>query len=216
MTSATFLDDRKRLVAGFARAVKAAKVPHVVFLSSVGAQHESGTGPIRSVAEGERVLKTTGAALTVVRAAYFVDNWAGVLGAAKADGVLPTFVPASLTFPQVATSDIGAVAARTLLEGPRGVRVIELAGPVDVSAEDVAAVLTRVLGRPVKPLPLPLEAVVPTFTQYGINPAFAELFREMYEGIISGRVDFEKRGTEFVRGTTSLEQTLRALAGVPA
>src|SRR3954469_8379541 len=45
MASQTPLEDHARLSAGFATAIEAAKVPHVVFLSSIGAQHATGTGP---------------------------------------------------------------------------------------------------------------------------------------------------------------------------
>jgi uncharacterized protein YbjT (DUF2867 family) len=111
------------------------------------------------------------------------------------------------------TDDIGKAVARALLEGPRGTRVIELSGPAEVSPNDVAAALTRILGRAVKTVEAPLEAVVPTFTSFGISPNVAELFRQMYQGLADGKVAWEGAGAEAARGTTTIEQTLRALTG---
>jgi uncharacterized protein YbjT (DUF2867 family) len=138
-----------------------------------------------------------------------MENWAAVLPAAKNDGVLPAFFPADLRIPMTATLDIGEVAAQALLDGPRGVRVIELSGPFDVSPNDVAATFSRILGKPVKIAEAPLSAVVPTFTSFGMSENIAGLFREMYQGIREGRVAAEPG--EHVRGTTALETTLRTL-----
>ena len=90
MRANSFLTDKAKLVAGYADAIHAARVPHVVLLSAIGAQHDAGTGLIRSNGVAERVLSGAGAATTFVRAAYFVENWATVVAAAKQDGVLPS------------------------------------------------------------------------------------------------------------------------------
>ena len=66
------------------------------------------------------------------------------------------------------------------------------------------------------PLPLdqlpPIDAVVPTFTSFGISADIAGLYRGMYEGIISGKVAFEGGKAEAHRGATPAEETLRPLA----
>ncbi len=208
-----FLAERKKLTASLARAAKAANVAHVVFLSSIGSQHAEGTGPILSTHEAERALAESGLPVTFVRAAYFAENWAGVLQPAQQDGVLPSFIAASRAIPMVATEDIGKTVAEALLDGPRGKRVIELSGPVELSPNDVAAALSRILGRAVKVVEAPLDAVVPTFTSLGTSQNIAELFRQMYAGIADGKVAWEGGNAEARRGTTSIEQTLRTLTG---
>lgn len=211
MTSSNFVAERKALtekqVATFARA----KVPHVVLLSSIGAQHTTGTGPIRTLHNAEQQLRSAGIPSTFVRAAYFVENWGAVLHPVKADGVLPSFIALEAATPMVSTRDIGQAVANALLEGPQGTRVIELAGPTDPTPREVAATFAKILGRPVQAVAPPIAAVVPTFTSFGISQNIAELYQEMYEGIASGHVVAE--GGEKVRGTTSLEDTLRQLAG---
>jgi uncharacterized protein YbjT (DUF2867 family) len=205
-----FVAERRALTEAQVAAFARAKVPHVVLLSSIGAQHESGTGPIRTLYNLEQQLRRAGIASTSVRAAYFVENWAAVLHPVKQDGVLPTFLPANAPASMVSTLDIGKTAAQALLDGPQGTRVIELVGPQDPTPAEVAAAFAKILGRPVQAVEAPLAAVVPTFTSFGMSQNIAELFQEMYGGIASGKVAAEG---PVVRGTTPLEVTLRALVG---
>lgn len=203
------LDHNAEISTAIAAAVRSAKLPHVVFLSSVGAQHASGTGPIVGPHRTERDLAATGASITAIRAAYFQENWAAALGAV-AEGVLPTFVPAGLRYAQVATADIGRTVAAALVEGGKpGIEIIELAGPRDYTAEDIAGALSRLIGKTITVQEAPLDAVVPAFASFGFSPAAAELYRGLYEGLIAGRVAFE--GRRLVRGKVEVEQTLAQL-----
>jgi uncharacterized protein YbjT (DUF2867 family) len=208
-----FLTERARVLEALAAAIARAAVPHVVFLSSIGAHQPSGTGVIRTLTSGERALWSGGVPMTSVRAAYFVENWGAVLPAAKKDGVLPSFIPGDLVTPMVSTSDIGVMAAEALLDGPRGERIIELAGPEDLTPREIAAHVSTIVGKSVQLLELPLDAVVPTFTSFGISSDISTLYREMYEGIRSGHVSFEAGRAELRRGKTNPEVTLRQLAG---
>lgn len=206
------LGAQARLTRSIAQAVRTANVPHVVLLSSVGAQHADGTGPIRALHVAERELAATGAGLTAVRAAYFQENWGASLGT-LATGTIYAFLPTDLSFPQVATVDIGKTAAAALVEGAaRGqTRIIELSGPRDVSGDDVGRALSAITGSAVTVQAAPLDAVVPTFTSFGLSAPVAELYREMYAGIISGRVAWERGTARAVRGGASIDDTLRTL-----
>ncbi len=191
----------------WARAIKASGVKHVVFLSSIGAQHESGTGPIRGLHQIEQRLLPLGINLTLLRPTYFLENWGTSLGPAQADGVLPSFLPAGLRFPQIATKDIGIAAASALLNPPNGVRILELAGPEDYTPTEIANAVGNILGKNVNVGVGLLEAVVPALTSFGISEHIAGLFREMYEGLISGHVAWDGKG-ERKRGVTTPEDVL--------
>lgn len=210
-TARDFIEERQRLTARQVEVLAAEKVPHVVLLSSVGAHLSSGTGLILSAHNIERQLRASGLPATFLRACYFLENWRSVVQPVKSDGVLPSFIAADQRIPMVATVDIGKALAQALLDGPRGVRVIELSGPVDLSPSDVAAAFGRLLGKPVKVVEAPLDAVVPTFTSLGVSAGIAALYREMYEGIARGTIVPEPG--EHIRGTTALEVTLRSLLG---
>ena len=202
-----FIGAGRRLGEVYAKAVQKSRVPHVVFLSSVGAQLESGTGPIRALREVETRLAPLGIAATFLRPSYFLENWGSSLGPAAAEGVLPSFLPADLKMAQIATKDIGAAAADALENPPKGVRILELAGPQDYSPADIAAEVGKILGKKVNVGVGPLDAVVPAFMSFGISEHMAGLYREMYAGLISGHVKWDGKG-ERKRGKTTPAEVL--------
>ncbi len=206
VTSKAPLTENRAVIASLAAAVAAAKVPHVVLLSSIGAQHPDGTGPIVSAHEAEVALAPV-TNLTAVRAAFFMENWLGSLGAVAQD-ILPMFAAPDVAFAQVATADIGRTAALALLEGPHGQQRIELSGPRDLSPNDVAAAVSQLVGKKITAIQPPLEAVVPTFTGFGVSPEVAALFTELYAGLASGRIAWSGEGRA-LRGTVDIAEVLR-------
>lgn len=173
-------------------AVTAAAPPHVVLLSSVGAQHPDGTGPIQALFPLEARLRALPASRSsFLRAAYFMENLLGNFGMLD-QGLLPSFTPAGLGLPMIATVDIGEAAADLLLEGPpaEGARVVEL-GSEPVSTQDVADALAAQLGRPVQVAEAPAAAMAETLRGFGFPADVAALYQEMTEGAIGGRVAFE-------------------------
>lgn len=202
---------RREFTDSIAAAVRAAGVPHVVFLSSVGAHQPDGTGVIAGLYPTERALNATGAAVTHVRAAYFMENLASVVHPARSDGVLPSFFDPAKPIAMIATADIGRVAAEALLEGPSAAGVIELEGPARYSMNDAAALFAARLGRAVQGVRVPNEAIVPTLTGMGFVPDLARLYAEMAAGIENGRVDFEGGAARHVRGRIGLEAIVAQL-----
>jgi uncharacterized protein YbjT (DUF2867 family) len=201
--------DNARRAQAMAKAVDASGVDHVVLLSSIGAQHADGTGPIASVHDAEDAFGKTRAGVTSLRAAYFMENWGNSLYA-LAQGKLPTFLVAGRAIPMVATADIGATAAGLLVEGGRSKRVVELAGPREYSPNDVATALSRVAGRPVVVEQGPEEAMPAALTAAGLTPEWARLFQEMTHAVNAGLVDWEA-GRPRVRGVTEVDVVLRKL-----
>ncbi len=203
--------ERKPSNAAPVKAAKDATVPHVVALSSIGAQHASGTGPIVSLHDLETRLAAAGLRRTVLRPGYFAENWASVLPAVAAQGVLPALMAPERRMPMVATPDIGRAAAGALLDLPLGaLRIVALAGPRDLSPADVAAALARLLGKAVPVAPVPPAGREGALLQAGLQPKTAAVYAEMCNAVDSGHVDYE--GTEEKkRGTETIDETLRRL-----
>jgi uncharacterized protein YbjT (DUF2867 family) len=211
MTAPDYRAYQHRIADAITEGVEKSRVPHVVFLSSIGAEHPSGTGPIAALHRIEASLRripTTRS--TFLRAGYFIENLAGSLGTIK-DGFIPSFLPAALSIHMVGTVDIGRLAASLLVEGtPQASQVVELGSPATMN--EVAAALSRIVGKPVRVQEAPLDAVVPTFTGFGMPKDLAELYREMIGAIASGVVAPEP-GHRRVSGTTPVETVLRGLLG---
>lgn len=208
---ADFIGDRRVLVDGMAQAVKAAKVPSVVFLSSVGAQLPSGTGPIVTVHHAEQVFRGIAPSVTFVRAAYFLENWGSVVALAKSQGILPHYGAIDVKFSQVTTRDIGLAVAHALTHPADGTKVVELAGQEDWSVQDIAAALSKALGKPVNAVAAPVEQAHAGLKQAGLPEPMAGLYAEMYAGFAKGHIHWETK--TLTRGTTSLADGVKALLG---
>ena len=205
-----WLSEQRQRMDQAAEAVKASGIPHVVFLSSIGAHIAKGTGPIQAARYGEQALGAVAKHLTVLRPCYFMDNWAPGAGMAKGQGILPTFIAPTAKVPMISTQDIGRVGAEQLMAGGKGKQVIELAGPEEYSPNDVAVALGQILEKSVSAQHAPLSAVVPTFTSFGFSDEAAKLFEEMYTSFSTGAIGYE-RPASLVRGTVTIAAALRSM-----
>lgn len=201
------------------RAVDESGLPHFVLLSSVGAQHVEGTGIVKTLHLAERELGSLGRPMTIVRAAYFMENWGEGLPAVVASGVMPSFIgPSDRPLHMVATRDIGELAAQMLCEPTLSRRVVELAGPVDYSPDEVADTLARLLGRPVRVEEHTPAALVPMLMGLGFSEEVANLLSELDDALNRGRLTFE-HPERIVRGRTTLDEVLggmlRAIGALP-
>jgi uncharacterized protein YbjT (DUF2867 family) len=210
-SSSHVLADNSRRTSIIAAAVEAARVPHVVLLSSIGAQQANGTGPVLGLHNAEAVFRQGKGDATFIRAAYFMENWGGSLYAV-AQRVLPTFLVADKAIPLVATRDIGVAAARLLAEGGSGKRVIELAGPREYTPRDVAAAVGRIVEMAIDVQQAPEEAMAPALMGAGMNAEWARLFQELTHGLNANIVVWEG-GHPLWRGETDLHAVLAKLLG---
>ena len=197
-------DRAEEVGAALAEGVRRAGLPRAVVLSSVGAQHASGTGVFATLHRLEALLDNAAPAIAFLRAGYFVESWSDVAEAAIAQGVLPSFLEPGLRIPMVSTMDVGRAAAQLLREDWTGKRIVELGGPEDWSAGDVAAAFAEVLGRPVAPVFVPPEQRAAILAGAGVPAEVAAELLGMYEGIANGRVAYEENGVEHRRGAAPL------------
>jgi uncharacterized protein YbjT (DUF2867 family) len=204
-----FMGRGRQFLGAISEAVGTAGVPHVVFLSSIGAQQEKGTGPVMILHEGERRLGgIRGARVSFIRAAYFMENIATLLPVARSQGILPCLFDPNRRIPMIATADIGRTAAQALLEPPSHKQIIELEALQESSYADAARILARLLGRPVEPVRVPEEGIVPTLVQSGFSEHMAGLFKEMAHGLDTGIMRFQGGEARHVRGPTTLESVM--------
>lgn len=200
--------DRARFAEAIVGAVRDARPGHVVLLSSIGAERQSGTGPIQYIHPIETGLRESGVPSTFLRAAFFQENWGAVAQGALDSGTL--YYGIGVRIPQVATADIGTTAARLLQEGPKGTRIVNLAGPKDLTLDDVAAALGTVSGKSIKAVAVPSSAMVESLLGMGASRDVAAMYGEMAAAANEGRLAWDG---DVTRGSTTLEHTLRGLLG---
>jgi len=136
--------------ANAARAVKDNGVARIVFQSSLGAEKRSGVGEIDGLAGTEEQLDRTGASVLHLRCGYFFTNLLEEPDALR-DGVLRTAMPIDRPMPWVDPRDIGdIVTARLLSTVWAGRHVQGVHGPHDLTFTQVAAIVSRATGRPMR------------------------------------------------------------------
>lgn len=202
------LDDHAaRLIASIAGAVADANVPHVVMLSSTGADLAEGTGPITGLYGLEQALRATGTVLTALRSGHFQEKVSDVVEVARETGVYPVFATsADVPLPMVATADLGAVAAQALQSPPDVSEDVDVIGP-SYSERAVAALLGEALGRELQVATLPERARVSALVEAGFRPHIAESLAELYRADEQGLL--APRGDRMVRVHTPVETTIR-------
>jgi uncharacterized protein YbjT (DUF2867 family) len=205
-----WLTDQRARMDRAAEAVQKSGAEHVVFLSSVGGHIAGGTGPIRAASYGEHTLEAVAKNITILRPSYFMENWAPVIGAAKAEGVLPTFIAPQAKIPMISTKDIGRIGAERLMAGGSGKQIVEMAGPSEYSPDEVASTLSQILGKTVTAQHVPLSAAVPTFRSFGFSDEAARLFEEMYTAFSKGAIGYE-HPAKLTRGTVTMHEALRKM-----
>jgi uncharacterized protein YbjT (DUF2867 family) len=191
-----------------AAAVKADGVPHVVILSSVGADLAEGTGPIKGLHYLENVLRAAGTKLTAIRAGYFQENAGQALQPARQMGIFPAFLSADYPVPMIATKDIGALAAESLLSPPGKSEVVDLHGPA-YSFRQVAEKLGAALGKTLQIVDIPEAGWVPALLQAGLSQQWAESYAEMYGGFASGKIT--PKGDRMAQGKITLDEVIKTL-----
>ena len=200
----TDFDKHGREVANVLKAaIDESGVKHVVFLSSIGAQLPSGTGPIMQLRPIEAALGTAKAHVTFLRAAYFMENLLGNLHPMKEQGVLPALFSGDRQVEMVATADIGATAAELLRAGTSAPKVVELAGPATTTLADAAQAFSAALKKPVKLAPVPPAAQVDVLKGVGLSQTWAQGYADMSAAMESKKLAFE--GTPR-RGLITLQQ----------
>ncbi|MGI9364029.1 MAG: NmrA family NAD(P)-binding protein [Rhizobiaceae bacterium] len=206
-----FLGESLKRAEAIVEAARAARLPHAVILSSVGAQHREKVGPISTIGHMERLFVAAKIPLSAVRPAYFLENINELMPAVLHEGIYPSMIlPLDHKIDMVTTKDIGATVADLLLNLPAVPhRVVELKGAEQYSAEDIADAFSRSLGRQITPVSVPQEAWIDTFKQAGLSQQSAETMAEMHENINNGRIEFLDPNAK--RGRIDLTSYIEAL-----
>lgn len=205
--------EARRCIAAIADALRAADVPRVVCLSTIGAD-AAPENLLTQLQLLEQALADLPAAVTFLRAAWFVENVAWDISGARATGVLPSLLqPVERPIAMVATADVARTAAVLLQDEVQGHRVVELEGPARLAPVDLAAALGRALGRDVVAQPVPRAGWDALFRAQGMaNPAPR---LRMLDGFNEGWIDFDPQSASLRRGATTLQAVIDGLVRKP-
>lgn len=199
--------------------IREAGVPYVVNLSSVGAQHHEGTGPIAGLREQEdRFNELSVANVLHLRPGWFMENFFMSLEVIRGMGVLGMPIRGDVPIAMIATRDIGAEAARRLAALDfDGHHTTELLGPRNYTLTEVASIIGEAIGKPDLPfVRVPDEVAAAGLAEMGAHPATVATFMEMYRGLDEGRIVPEETRSGGNTTPTTFEEFAQGLAAAYA
>ena len=191
------------------KALLAAQPKQVVFLSTVGA-HVAEPNLLNNSRMTEEMLRTLDLPVCMLRAAWFMENAAWDVNAARTGAIHCFLQPLDHPIPMVAADDIGRNAAEILRDAWTGVRIVELEGPARYSANDIASGFSAALDHPVRMVPVPRDTWETLFRSQGMQYPMPRI--RMIDGFNEGWIDFQGGiGIEHRKAQIPLDDVLKTL-----
>ncbi len=163
-------------LAAFTRVAAASGLEHIVLLSGRGEHHAR---------LGEEVARTSGIPFTLVRAAWFAQNFSeGYLRDPILAGVLP-MPGGGVAEPIIDIDDIADVVVAALTENGHVGELYEVTGPRLMTFAEMAGVLSDATGRPIRHLPITFEEFHANVAAAGgefVADVFTAIARETLDG----------------------------------
>ncbi len=185
-------------------AAKRSGSPFIVRLSA-GALKEEMPGALPPIsgqhAETDPMLRASGLPYNIIRPHNFMQGTMMAAQTVASEGVVYMPLQDSKTG-MIDVRDIVDVAVKVLTEAGHEGKTYDLTGPESISFHDVAAGLSKVLGKEVKYVDVPLEAGREAMLGMGLSQWFADAMGEYFQAFSEGYGDFTTPDVEKVTGNT--------------
>jgi uncharacterized protein YbjT (DUF2867 family) len=163
------------------RAIKSQGVKRVVAVSALGRGLPLEGGVVTDSFAKDEEIERTGVDFRALWCPGFMENMLRQVDALKHQGVF--FLPSrpDVKAPHVATRDIASIGSKLLLDrswtSQGGVAVL---GPEDLSINDMAAIMTHHLGKPIRFQLVPGDAYKAQLMKFGASEHFAQRLVDMH------------------------------------
>ncbi|CAL9338695.1 NAD(P)H-binding protein [Streptomyces sp. enrichment culture] len=191
-----------------AKAFTAHGIGHVVGVSALGrgTPVADRAGQVTASLAMDDLIANTGVAYRALANPTFMDNLLRQVASIRDDGVFTDTVAADRKAPAVAVSDIAATAAGLLLDRSwTGTGEVPVLGPEDLSANDMARIMSDVLGRPVRYERITLDGFRAALAGHGMSDARVQGYVDMMRAKDEGLDDGVRRTPQTASPTTFRE-----------
>jgi uncharacterized protein YbjT (DUF2867 family) len=156
-------------------AVKRHDVERVVGVSALGRGFTRHAGLVSGSLAMDELFAGTGVNYRALTMPSFMDNVLRQTAMIRDQGMFVGPINGDRPLPTCATRDIAAVAATLLLDASwRGVGDVPILGPEDVSANEMAGIMSYVLGKAVRYTQIPFDTFKSTLIGQGWSEAMAQ------------------------------------------
>jgi uncharacterized protein YbjT (DUF2867 family) len=168
-------------------AARAAGLKHLVKLSVVNADPDSPSFFLSEHGKSEAAARESGVPVTFVRATFFMQNLLGLAGPIKAKGAI--FQPAgNVAASYIDVRDIAAVAAKALTTAGHEGQTYMVTGPEAFTQAQIADLVSRVIGKPVKYVDVPRDAAKKAMLGSGMPEWQAEAISQLMDDVRAGKL----------------------------
>ncbi|MES2191016.1 MAG: NAD(P)H-binding protein [Pseudomonadota bacterium] len=172
-------------------------IKRVVGVSALGRGLPLNAGYVTASLAMDDLIAATGVSYRALVMPSFMENLLRQVASIKNDGVFVSPIPGDLRNPACATRDIAAAAARLLLDDSwAGHGSVAVLGPEDLSFNDMAQVMSGVLGKPVRFQQITGEAFKARLMGLGTSDAMAQGALDMMMAKSAGLDKAEPRTPE--------------------
>jgi uncharacterized protein YbjT (DUF2867 family) len=188
-----------------AEAIAASNVKNVVSLSSQGGHLASNSGVILGLHQMEELFnKMDGVNTLNLRPSYFMENTLGMVGMIKETGIMGSPIKGDLSFPVIATKDIGDYAAKRLLALDfEGNNHQDLLGARDVTYTEMTSVYGAAIGKPdLNYVEFPYADFKGAFMGMGASESVADKMNEFLQRVNAGDIFVSERNEANTTPTT--------------
>jgi uncharacterized protein YbjT (DUF2867 family) len=185
------------------KAMTSRGVKRIVSVSGLGRGIAINAGLVTASFAKDAQIERSGVDFRALWCPGFMENLLRQVPRLKEQGVFSGPSRPDVKSPQVSTRDIAASAARLLLDrswtGQGGLAVL---GPEDLSIDDLAAIMTEVLGKPIRYQAVTAEAYKAQLMSRGASEAFAQGLVDMFAAKDNGLDNHESRTAGNTTSTT--------------
>ena len=171
-------------------------VKHVVSVSALGRGLDVAgrAGFVTASLAMDDMIAATGVNFRALTMPSFMENILRQVGSIRDLGLFFGPISPDRKLPTCATRDIASAAARLLLDRSwTGQGAVAVLGPEDISFNDMAAVMSEVLGKSVRFQQIPGEAFKARLLQNGVSEAMAQGYLDMTNAKNEGLDNAEPR-----------------------
>ncbi len=178
-------------------AFKIHDIQRVVGISALGRGFCDNAGHVSVSLAMDDLIASTGVSYRALTMPSFMDNLLWQVEAIKNQRVFFSPVSADRKMPVCATRDIATVATTLLLDSSwTGVDSVPVPGPEDLSLNDIAQIMSEVLGRPIRCERIPFDAYKAQLHDRGMSEAMAQGMVDMMRAKDAGLDNAEPRTPE--------------------
>lgn len=190
----------------YAQALEANQVKFVVNLSSVGAHHGNGAGPVDGLYDFEQLLnKIPGLHVKHLRPSYFFSNFLSQIGMIKQAGIMGGNFGEGEKLFLVHTDDIAAAALEELLSLSFSGNSVRYIFSDERSGKEIAEVLAKAVGKNFPWVVFTDEQQKQGLLQAGLSETHAQGYTDLGKAIREGYMQIDARKNMPVLGKTKLE-----------